>query len=592
MKVCSVCQTEYSESDRFCSRDGTSLPETPVPTEDDPLIGQVLGGRLRVLRLIGSGGMGNVYLARHELLDREVAIKMVRRDLTGSAALAKRFMREAKAGSRVEDPHVVTVLDFGRTQDGRYYLVMEHLVGTGLDRVLERHGRLAVSRAIHVTRQVAGALCTAHACGIVHRDLKPQNVWLVQNRAHRDFVKVLDFGLAKMRDVEHQTSPGQILGSPFYMAPEQVTSRDVDGRADLYALGAVLYELLTGHTPFSGSLREVVIAHEQTPPEPPSRHEREIPPELDEVVLRCLAKSPDDRYQSATELGAALEALRLGADEGPASARRWIETAATTPAVTVGADSAPSGSDEVTGPRPVSPGSAPLGDTVQTGSVEDMAQLRQRMILALVEYLWPEASAPVELQRILAELRRRDAELEERQTEIALLTEEIEEIEVSRRLREAKLRDALVDLGMDRARRQEQIAALEQRDAVAMQQWGGADAVVETTGQIHAAHLDAHRSLEDVDEQIRGLDYRLGEVRFEIRAHREMREKTLALRQTRAAELAGRLERLFDLLSARIRTATERRDATVTRLVTSLERIEKRIRGTESPAPASDHAAR
>jgi len=306
-------------------------------------------GSYKLGELLGRGGMGEVYKATHRMLARPAAIKLIRTEMLGAvdeeaAKLATtRFRREAEAAANLRSSHTVELYDFGVTEDGTLYLVMEFLDGLDLETLVRQTGPLPAGRVIHILRQVCDSLEEAHARGLVHRDIKPANIHLGLVGLHHDFVKVLDFGLVKevtSVSVEHSlaTIPGQMaMGTPAYMAPEMALGEPVDGRADIYALGCVAYYLITGQLVFEGEkVFQMIANHLQTPPIPPSqRTERSVPPDLERLILKCLAKSPNDRPRSAGHLLQALDLIpadRWGEEE---AAQWWITSrAAEPPAVT------------------------------------------------------------------------------------------------------------------------------------------------------------------------------------------------------------------------------------------------------------------
>jgi serine/threonine-protein kinase len=278
-------------------------------------------GSYRLGELLGRGGMGEVYLATHRMLARPAAIKLIRPEVlaAGDAALAQtavaRFRREAEAAARLRSPHTVELYDFGVTEDGTFYLVMELLEGQNLERLVRQEGPLDPARVVGILRQVCDSLEEAHSYGLVHRDIKPANIHLGKLGLREDFAKVLDFGLVRSFEGPREESltgaAGMTPGTPAYMAPEMAHDRTVDGRADLYSLGCVAFYLLTGRLVFEGDTPlQTILKHLQQPPEPPSRAtERAIPPALDELVLACLAKRPEDRPGSAAELSQRLGAV-------------------------------------------------------------------------------------------------------------------------------------------------------------------------------------------------------------------------------------------------------------------------------------------
>jgi serine/threonine-protein kinase len=288
-------------------------------------------GSYRLVAPLGHGGMGEVWRAEHRMLARDAAIKLVRgRDGGIPRDLVARFEREAKATAGLRSPHTVQLYDFGRSDDGAFYYVMELLDGYTLDKIVERHGALAPERVVFLLRQACRSLAEAHAAGLVHRDIKPGNIFLCRYGGEADFVKVVDFGLVK--DVSSSggvnlTQTGLIAGTPAYMPPEMALGKDVDGRADLYSLGCVGYYLLTAHTVFDRTTAlETLHDHTSTAPIPPSqRVATPIPADLEAVLLACLAKDPAGRPESARVLEERLAATTSAGRWSRTDAERWWE---------------------------------------------------------------------------------------------------------------------------------------------------------------------------------------------------------------------------------------------------------------------------
>jgi eukaryotic-like serine/threonine-protein kinase len=281
-------------------------------------------GSYRLGQLLGRGGMGEVYLATHRLLARPAAIKLIHPEVLAtqdpkSAGLAvARFKREAEAAAKLRSAHTVELYDFGETEDGTLYFVMELLEGMDLESLVRREGPLPQKRVIHILQQVCESLEEAHASGLVHRDIKPANIHVGRVGLRHDFVKVLDFGLVKSvmsppGEDSMGTAAGLTPGTPAYLAPEMALGEAVDGRADLYALGCVAYFLLTGKLVFEAtSGLQLIAKHIQEPPVPPSRRtELDVSPQLEQVVLACLAKRPEDRPQTAGELDRMLAEIEI-----------------------------------------------------------------------------------------------------------------------------------------------------------------------------------------------------------------------------------------------------------------------------------------
>lgn len=301
-----------SWSDTFQSGVRTVKKPQPAPPE---LIGQTLVGRYRVLARIGEGGMGSVYKVEHVRMGKVMALKLMRGEFTSDTVAVERFVSEAKIVSRLTHVHTISVFDFGELEDGSLFLAMEYVPGEDLAGLLERERRLPWRRAAAVVSQVLRSLAEAHDAGVVHRDVKPGNVMLLRSREGEDFAKVLDFGIAKLAEKragegKPRTGSGEFVGTPNYMAPEQCQGKETGPAADLYATGAMLFELVTGQIPFDGPTPvSILMKHVQQPPPRPSESAPEagIPDALDEVILRALAKEPQDRWQSADEMRVALE---------------------------------------------------------------------------------------------------------------------------------------------------------------------------------------------------------------------------------------------------------------------------------------------
>jgi serine/threonine-protein kinase len=285
--------------------------------------GDVLAGRFRVERVLGIGGMGVVVAARHLQLDSVVAIKFLLPAILENEEAVRRFAREARAAVKIQNEHVARVTDVGALENGAPYMVMEYLEGSDLSALLRAQGRLSVEESVDFVLQASEAIAEAHSLGIIHRDLKPANLFLVRRSDGSRTVKVLDFGISKMNDMNGpaMTRTASMMGSPFHMSPEQLTdARDVDVRTDIWALGVILHELVSGQLPFpSSSLGQVCMAILQAPPTPLRRARPDVPPGLEAVVLRCLEKDRSLRFSSVVELAQAL------AEYAPPRARTSIE---------------------------------------------------------------------------------------------------------------------------------------------------------------------------------------------------------------------------------------------------------------------------
>ncbi len=295
-----------------------------IPGEQgDPMVGKTIDGRYRVESVLGEGGMGLVYRARHIVLGKLLAIKVLRPDVSRDEEIITRFRQEAQSASSIGNQHIIDISDFGTLPDGSTYFVMEFLDGTDLTKVIENQQPIAPARVIHIAKQLCDALGAAHEIGIVHRDLKPDNIYLIKRGGDSNFVKVLDFGIAKVGGSSSKlTRAGQVFGTPHYMSPEQCSGSGVDHRTDIYAIGVILYEMITGSVPFDAdNLMGILTKHLYEEPAPPRNARPDLPVELEQVVMRCMSKTTQQRYQSMQELLEDLLRIEQGIAPMPLPAR-------------------------------------------------------------------------------------------------------------------------------------------------------------------------------------------------------------------------------------------------------------------------------
>lgn len=328
IRQCSKCERRFDAGETVCPHDGTILSDTV--SFEEQAVGKTLDGKYRIDGFLKRGGMGAVYRGTHVMLNKPVAIKLIKPELVSSTDVVQRFLREARAAAHLSHPNIVTVHDLGQTADGMLYIAMELVDGSSLKELIVAEGAWEPKRTVRLFKGICSALALAHREGIVHRDLKPQNIMVSHDSEGNEIPKLLDFGIAKTFEPTSPalTSTGMVLGTPHYMSAEQAKGQPADKRSDLYALGVILYEMLVGKVPFDDtSIPQILIKHLNEAPTPPNARGANIPAELEAVVLRCLEKEPDNRYQSAEELMSALDVVPDTAVHDAA-----LPTIATTPA--------------------------------------------------------------------------------------------------------------------------------------------------------------------------------------------------------------------------------------------------------------------
>jgi eukaryotic-like serine/threonine-protein kinase len=331
MKKCPKCGNEYPDTTTLCPADGVGLEKS-----SDSLLGQVLADKYRIDERLNEGGMGTVYRGTHVLMDKTVAIKVLRASLAADEKIVARFSREARAASRISHPHALSVTDFGEAENGVVFLVMEFLNGQTLKNVIRQEGPMRLERVVEIIRQVGAALDAAHEQGVVHRDLKSENIMLLAANGP-DYAKVLDFGIAKIKEHDGDydpglTAPDLVIGTPQYMSPEQCSQTpDIDARSDIYSLGVIIYEMLVGHVPFTGpSPTSIMMQHLQEPVPSVLVERNDLPAAVGRVISRAMAKHPGERYQNVAELvddltiASGLEAVVSTPVPNPAAANRIV----------------------------------------------------------------------------------------------------------------------------------------------------------------------------------------------------------------------------------------------------------------------------
>jgi hypothetical protein len=349
LKICPTCSTEYPANERFCPRDGTALRAQGGAVGD--LVGTIIAERYHVLKKLGEGGMGQVYLAEHVKMGRHSAVKVMNPAMVHDADAIGRFNREASNASRINHPNVAGIYDFGETPEGLVYLAMEYIEGETLTAIVKATGALPPVRAADIARQAAEGLHVAHGMGIVHRDLKPDNIMVSKDRDGLDCVKVVDFGIAKASNTDQKvTRTGMVVGTPEYMSPEQLAGDKLDGRTDLYSLALVTFNMLTGLLPFPGSTAQTSMIMRLT--ERPKtladmKPDASWPPELQAVMDKALQREASERYATAREFGRALVAAVETMPVRPSGAAGTVVMEATPAAIDTRAN-APSRPDAIT----------------------------------------------------------------------------------------------------------------------------------------------------------------------------------------------------------------------------------------------------
>ncbi len=315
MARCVVCSTEIRDDARFCPECGAEQPrQQTLGTDADPLMGKVVAHKFRIEKLLGVGGMGKVYKARQLSLDKAVVVKVLHDQFREDPQLVQRFQREAKAASRLNHPNSIQIIDFGQDESGVVFMAMEFLQGQDLFSVLKKQGAMPAERIARIMVQVCSALTEAHEQNVIHRDLKPENIMVEDRRGQRDFVKVLDFGIAKIQDTgegaQALTQAGMVCGTPEYMSPEQARGLQLDARSDIYALGVVMYQLAVGELPFVADTPiGIVTKHILEKPVPPRQRRPDVDGQLEAIILKAMEKDASRRYGTVAEMAEELEAL-------------------------------------------------------------------------------------------------------------------------------------------------------------------------------------------------------------------------------------------------------------------------------------------
>ena len=492
----------------------------------DPMLGRVIAGRYRLEARIGEGGMGVVYRARHVLIDRIVAVKLIRPDLRGETHLRAWMLREARAANRVDHAHIIDIHDIGETEEGELYLVMEYLVGTSLSSELAR-GSTPLSRGVDILEQMCAALGRAHDLGVVHRDLKSDNILLTSRGGRKDFVKILDFGLAHLAMDPRLAPKGAVFGTPEYMAPEQARGEEASAQSDLYALGVLFFEMLTGQLPFRSDDRETLLEMQRTAIAPrPRSIKSDVLPAAENIVIKLLEKDRRKRFQDAHHLHEELKALQRSLPSTP-----W-EVA--------------SSGENVVPPPPPPP---------QSEGVAEWAS-RAALFSRMVSRAYPTANSPQDVQQAVAQAWDLAARATRLEGEVASHTRKLEALERRGRALRAEIGRKVEELAHEESRALRELASeqaestrlretLQQAEKMSAQAKAAADqtngsgpqlrAVFERAGAT-AALVDAKKELLREHEQkaatkdvlARDLRRQIEELRAQLARYAEALEEDLS----------------------------------------------------------------
>jgi tRNA A-37 threonylcarbamoyl transferase component Bud32 len=449
LKTCTQCKMRYPNEATFCFVEGAALVELP-----DPRIGTLLAGRYVVEEVIGEGGMATVYRARHKLVDRPVAVKIMNPMLASDPIVRERFRREARSAQKLAHPNIIEIFDQGDTEDGTCYIVMELLRGESLAAVVS-HGRLEVDRAIKVMIQIARGIARAHDLEVIHRDLKPENIFLCRRDDGSDLVKLLDFGIAKSRQDSRLTGQGELFGTPQYMAPERILGNDTGGSSDLYALGVVFFEMLSGELPFNApDVATFFVKHMNEPARSLMALNSRVPQALDELVAKLLAKDPKDRP---------IDAHRVHQDLLDMLREREVAAPPTAEA------------------EPLSV-AAPI--TLAAGAADQWARRIFVLEQMLSRAFGTKQRAPADLTGLLDEINRLVRDLVKLRAESMDAQRGLEEIDLRGREKRAQLGFAMDQLGVDGSKAKEELRTA--RDA----QKRTEDECKEARGRFELAHKE------------------------------------------------------------------------------------------------------
>ncbi len=495
----------------------------------DPLLGQVIAGRYRLESQLGEGGMGVVYRARHVLIDRVVALKLIRPDLRGETHLRAWMVREARAANRVDHAHIVDIHDVGETEDGELYLVMEYLMGDSLSSQIAK-GPMPVARAVDILEQMTAALARAHDLGVVHRDLKSDNIMITARGGRTDFVKILDFGLAALTRDPRLAPKGAVFGTPEYMSPEQARGEDANSSSDLYALGILFFEMLTGRLPFRSSDRDELLEMQRKAKAPsPRKYRPDIPEQAEHIILKLLEKKAEDRFRDGHHLKEELKAMQRALPS-----REW---------------------DAPTDTAPLAP-----PPPAQTPGVVEWSRTAANFLRAVAR-AYPDGNAPTEVQGAsdqIWELASRASRLE---GELESHSKKLEAIEKRGRALRAEIGRKVEDLASEESRALRDASS--ERDVLshlilkrkrAQREHHTAQAEVQAAGNNIERIRRGHESLGAARAQVEVLE----SVARDYERRARSKEDVAAERRKQIEELRAQLKRYSEALENDLQTGRER----------------------------------
>jgi serine/threonine protein kinase len=581
---CPRCKTRFRGEIAVCPVDGE-----PLQRMQDPLLGRTIAGRYLIEDKIGGGGMGIVYRARHQVIARDVAIKFLHARYTRDPTSRQRFLGEARAANQINHENIIDITDFGETDDGLVYLVMEYLQGRSLDH--EIAGRpMPARRALRIAAQIAAGLARAHELDVIHRDVKPGNVFLLRRRGEVDVVKLLDFGIARFERELRITDRGALLGTPEYIAPEQVRTGEVSPLTDLYALGCVLFEMLVGRPPFMGNMTEVLVKQMRELPPPPSRLSAETPPEVDALVMKMLQKDPQRRHRDAFHLVEDLRELISRSQEEPFKVSSLPPTGTSVPPL----DGKPAANDSGSRDRAARP-------TMHIPVARDEWAERVLFYKQRLEVMHPAGDVPNEVREAMGRMEQIVASMARLRGELLGSAEQLTTSEDDVRATRLRVGRALDELASDESKLARALEAEEHEYSAAQDSVEGAIHALLARPAIGAVALRRGQALSDDDalllqglgmvvETLREAQARAGKLK------RVLEKKRIALEDLRfqVEQLKGRFATLNAETSVtqghaqeRVLSADAQLRSELDRLVGEAERVALYVRSNRDVAIAA-----